>query len=364
MGWNSWNHFAGRVTDADVRAAADAMVSSGMRDAGYIYVNIDDTWEGERDSQGIIHSNSKFPDMKALADYVHSKGLKIGIYSSPGPMTCARFEGSYGHEDQDAETYAAWGFDYLKYDLCSYRNIMRDQSHGDRQVATKLMQDAYEKMHQALLKANRPIVYSLCQYGVNEAWKWAPQVGGNTWRTTTDINDTWSQMSVIGFAQAGLAKYSSPGHWNDPDMLEVGNGGMKTNEYQVHMSLWAMLAAPLLAGNDLSKMTVEIKDILGNKEVIAVDQDLLGRQGDRISAVGPFEVWVRPLANGEKVVALFNRGESDDSMTFRLADIGFSHSASGRDLWAHSNLGAIHESFSTIVPRHGVVMLRLSQTTR
>jgi alpha-galactosidase len=361
MGWNSWNHFAEKVTDGDVRAAADAMVSSGMRDAGYVYVNIDDTWEGQRDAQGFIHPNKKFPDMKALADYVHSKGLKFGVYSSPGPKTCGGYEGSYGHEEQDAQTYAKWGVDYLKYDLCSYDDIMRAQSHGDPQVAWKMMQQAYGKMHQALLKTHRPIVYGLCQYGMDAVWSWAPSVGGNLWRTSGDIQDSWTRMTMIGFEQAGLSKYAGPGHWNDPDMLEVGNGHMTENEYRVHMSLWAMLAAPLMAGNDLSKMDGATKSILLNKEVIAVDQDKLGKQGDRVTETGPFEVWMKPLANGEKAVALFNRGNSDNAMRFSLGEVGLAHPVHARDLWAHKDLGLIHNSYATVVPSHGVVLLRLTQ---
>ena len=359
MGWNSWNHFAGKVTDADVRAAADAMVSSGMRDAGYVYVNIDDTWEGERDAQGVIHSNSKFPDMKALADYVHSKGLKLGIYSSPGDKTCALFAGSLGHEEQDAQTYADWGIDYLKYDLCGLGKLMRPMS--DKDSANALMKQAYIKMHAALLKTHRPIVFSLCQYGWDRVWEWGPAVGGNLWRTTTDINDTWAQMTVIGFAQAGLAKYASPGHWNDPDMLEVGNGHMKPDEYRVHMSLWAMLAAPLLAGNDLSKMTPETESILMNKDVIAVDQDPMGKQGDRVRADGPFEVWMRPLANKETAVALFNRGESDDAMTLSFKELKLPENLMARDLWTHKDLGKLHGGYTAVVPHHGVLMLRLSE---
>ena len=361
MGWNSWNHFAGKVTDADVRAAADTIVASGMRDAGYIYVNIDDTWEGQRDAQGNIQSNSKFPDMKALADYVHSKGLKLGIYSSPGPQTCARFPASYGHEQQDANTYAKWGVDYLKYDLCSYGKIMKNEANGDPQKAWAMMQQAYEKMHQALVDTHRPIVYSLCQYGLDAVWKWGPQVGGNLWRTTGDINDTYGRMSLIGFSQAGLAKYAGPGHWNDPDMLEVGNGHMTPDEYRTHMSLWAILAAPLLAGNDLSKMDDTTKSILMNKDVIAVDQDSLGKQGDRVHASGPFEVWAKPLSGGDEAVALFNRSGAAYPITVHLEDVGFSGSAKARDLWTHKNLGTLTDSYTAVVPRHGVVMLRLSK---
>jgi alpha-galactosidase len=227
MGWNSWNLFAGRIDDKTVREMADAMVSSGMRDAGYIYLNIDDTWEGDRDASGLIHSNNKFPDMKALADYVHSKGLKFGIYSSPGPYTCAGYEGSYGHEAQDAKTYAAWGVDYLKYDWCSAGHLYPDSA----------MRAVYQKMAEALRATNRPIVYSLCQYGRDNVWEWGPKAGGNLWRTTGDINDTYKRMMEIVETQSAIAQWAGPGHWNDPDMLEVGNGGMTTAEYRTHMSL-------------------------------------------------------------------------------------------------------------------------------
>lgn len=359
MGWNSWNHFAGKVNDADVRAAADALVASGMRDAGYIYVNIDDTWEGSRDAQGNIQTNSKFPDMKALADYVHSKGLKLGIYSSPGPKTCAGYEGSYGHEQQDANTYAKWGIDYLKYDLCSYGKMMKQDAPGQPEKQWSMMQQAYEKMHQALQNTQRPIVFSLCQYGWDAVWKWGPKVGGNLWRTTGDIGDNYDRMSVIGFSQAGLSKYAAPGHWNDPDMLEIGNGKMTPDEYRTHMSLWAILAAPLLAGNDLSKMDDTTKSILMNKDVIAVDQDALGAQGDRVHESGPYEVWMKPLSDGSKAVALFNRSEAVYPITVHFKDIGFNGSVHARDLWAHKDLGSLQGSYTATVPRHGVVMLRL-----
>jgi alpha-galactosidase len=361
MGWNSWNHFAEKVSDADVRAAADALVSSGMRDAGYIYINIDDTWEGKRDANGVIQTNSKFPDMKALADYVHSKGLKLGIYSSPGPQTCANYEGSYGHEEQDAKSYAAWGIDYLKYDLCSFRKIMDEQSQGDPQKAFAIEKAAYEKMHKALLATGRPIVYSLCQYGWNNVWEWGPEVGGNLWRTTDDINDHYARMVDIGFSQAGLAKYAGPGHWNDPDMLEVGNGGMTNDEYRQHMTLWVILAAPLLAGNDLSKMTPETLALLTNKEVIAVDQDALGKQGDRVSAVGPMEIWAKPLSGGAKAVGLFNRADTPRSITLHLREVGFSENAKLRDLWQGKDVSASNGAYTVLVPAHGAALLKVSR---
>jgi len=359
MGWNSWNHFHRNITDAIVRSQADAMVSSGMRDAGYVYINIDDTWEGERDAQGFIHSNEKFPDMKALADYVHNKGLKLGIYSSPGAQTCAKFTGSLDHETQDAKTFADWGIDYLKYDLCGLRDQMK--AAPTTAVAHQIMIDAYERMDAALKRAGRPIVYSLCQYGNDAVWRWGASVGGNLWRTTGDINDHYSRMAEIGFSQAGLAKFSGPGHWNDPDMLEVGNGGMNTEEYRTHMSLWAILAAPLLAGNDLTTMTPETNALLTNREVIAIDQDRLGRQGDRVRAEGPLEIWMRPLADGSKAVGLFNRHPQAMPMKLDLADIGFRGKAKARDIWAAKDLGALKGSYETVVPGHGVLLLKITK---
>jgi alpha-galactosidase len=361
MGWNSWNLFAGRVSDKDVRAAADAMVSSGMKDAGYLYINIDDTWQGQRDAQGNIHANSKFPDMKALADYVHSKGLKIGIYSGPGAKTCAKYVGSLGHEEQDAKTYAAWGIDYLKYDLCSYRQNMIAEAPNDPAKQFQMMKDAYEKMHKALQATGRPIVYSFCQYGWNAVWEWGPSLGANLWRTTGDINPTWDRMTLIGFSQAGLAKYAGPGHWNDPDMLEVGNGKLTLDENRLHMSLWAILAAPLLAGNDLSQMPAETASILTNRDVIAIDQDPLGKQGDRVSAVGPVEIWSKPLQGGAKAVALFNRDDTALPVTLKLSDVGFGGGAKARDIWQSKDLGTLQGSYTATVPRHGVVLLRLTK---
>jgi alpha-galactosidase len=363
MGWNSWNHFGHSVNAADVRAAADALVSSGMRDEGYIYVNIDDTWEGERDAQGVLHSNSKFPDMKALADYVHSKGLKLGIYSSPGPNTCAKFAGSYGHEQQDADTFAQWGIDYLKYDLCGFRTMLQD-AHDDPILRQSMMEKAYEKMHQALLHTHRPIVYSICQYGEEAVWEWGAKVGGNLWRTTGDVNDTYDRMTLIGFGQAGLAKYAGPGHWNDPDMLEIGNGKMTADEYRTQMSLWSLLAAPLLAGNDLTQMDDVTKSILMNKAVIAVDQDPLGVQGDRVRETGPFEIWSKPLRGGDVAVGLFNRSNTPYPMTLRLKDVGITGAVHASDVWSQKDLGRLRGSYTATVPRHGVVMLILSRKDR
>lgn len=352
MGWNSWNKFAGRVDDAAVRGMADVMAANGMKDAGYVYVNIDDTWQGEREKNGNITTNKKFPDMKALADYVHSKGLKIGIYSSPGPNTCAGYEGSYGHEEQDAKTYAEWGIDYLKYDWCGARNLYKDEE----------MQAVYQIMGEALLKVGRPILYSLCQYGRAEVWKWGPEVGGNTSRTTGDIRDTWESMSKIGFAQDALAPYAAPGHWNDPDMLEIGNGGMNDDEYRTQMSLWSILAAPLLAGNDLRGMSPVILEILTNREVIAVNQDKAGKQGRRVAQSGEQEVWARPLADGGHAIGMFNRSAAPATVSVKSGELGLKASPKkGRDLWTHRDVTFNGAEYSVTVPSHGVVMLRVAE---
>ncbi len=360
MGWNSWNHFAERVTDADVRSAADMMVSTGMRDAGYVYVNVDDTWQGERDAQGVLHPNKRFPDMKALGDYIHSKGLKFGIYSSPGTKTCGGYAGSLDHEAQDAKLYADWGVDFLKYDLCSFEDEMkkvRAAHPDDPDAPKKLMIAAYKKMGDALKATGRPILYSLCQYGVDQPWKWGPEVGATMWRTTDDIDDSYWRMITIGFSQAGLSKYAGPGRWNDPDMLEVGNGKMTEDEYKTHMSLWVILASPLLAGNDLSKMSEADKNILMNKEAIAIDQDALGKQGDRLYQSGDLDVWTKPLSGGRVAVGMFNRSWSNREVSVDLAEIGFKNGANVRDVWKQKDLGRKSGVVRDWLPKHGVTLL-------
>jgi alpha-galactosidase len=269
--------------------------------------------------------------MKALADYVHSKGLKLGIYSSPGPQTCAGYEGSYGHEEQDAKTYAAWGIDYLKYDWCEARNVYKDDEE----------QAIYQKMGDALVKSGRPIVFSLCQYGHDNVWQWGSKVGGNLWRTTGDINDHWASLDLIGFGtqqgvtQLEIAQFAKPGHFNDPDMLEIGNGGMTADEYRLHMSVWSLLAAPLLAGNDLRTMSDETKSILMNAEVIAVDQD---KAVNPVRAVTP-DVWARTLADGSMAVGLINRGEAPVAVSVTWKSLGIAgKKIQARDLWAHKEV--------------------------
>ncbi|HXY49553.1 MAG TPA: glycoside hydrolase family 27 protein [Terriglobales bacterium] len=360
MGWNSWNKFACNVSDELIRGMADAVVKSGMREAGYQYVVIDDCWQVSRDAEGnILADRQRFPGgIKALADYVHSLGLKFGIYSDAGSKTCAGRPGGLGHEYHDARTYAAWGVDYLKYDWCN--------------TTTQDAKASYANIRSALDATGRPIVLSICEWGTAKPWLWGQEVGGNLWRTTDDIQDRWAgkkewkpgnccSYGVVDIvdAEAGLYSFAGPGHWNDPDMLEVGNGGMTTTEYRSHFSLWAMLAAPLVAGNDLRNMTPEIRDILTNKEVIAVDQDALGRQARRVWKDDDLEVWARPIAGGDRAVLLFNRGAEEQVITAKWEDLGYpAHlSAAVRDLWQGKDLGKFTGNFAAKVASHGVVMV-------
>jgi alpha-galactosidase len=356
MGWNSWNKFGCNVSEQLIKEVTDALVSTGMRDAGYQYVVIDDCWQVGRDAEGnIIPDPQRFPSgMKALADYVHAKGLKFGLYSDAGTQTCAKRPGSRGYEFQDARQYAAWGVDYLKYDWCA--------------TTTQNAQASYSIMRDALLQTGRPIVFSLCEWGTAKPWLWARDVG-NLWRTTSDIQDCWDckrdwgGMGVVHIIdlQAGLEAYAGPGHWNDPDMLEVGNGGMTPTEYRAHFSLWCLLAAPLIAGNDVRHMPPEIAEILLNKEVIAVDQDALGLQGRRVKREADYDVWAKQLSDGGRAVVLLNRGPTPHELRVNWTEIGYPNelAASVRDLWAHKDLGRHNGSFSATVPGHGVVMIKI-----
>jgi alpha-galactosidase len=361
MGWNTWNKFGCNVSDELVRGMADAMVKSGMKDAGYQYIVIDDCWQVSRDaSANIVADAQRFPNgIKALADYVHSLGLKFGIYSDAGSKTCAGRPGGLGHEYQDANMYASWGVDYLKYDWC---NTLPGQD----------AKSSYANIRQALDASGRPIVLSICEWGGRQPWLWGKQSGGNLWRTTGDIQDRWAgkkewspgdccSNGMLDIVDENEPLYSAagPGHWNDPDMLEVGNGGMTTTEYRSHFSLWAIMAAPLIAGNDLRNMTPEVHDILTNKEVIAIDQDLLGRQGRRVWKDGDLEVWGKQLQNGDRAVILLNRGSAEHEITVPWQQIGYPDhlSAEVRDLWAHKYLGKFTGKFSATVAPHGVVMV-------
>jgi alpha-galactosidase len=354
MGWNSWNKFACDVSESLIREMADAAVTSGMKDAGYQYIVIDDCWQVGRDDSGNIMPDAKrFPSgMKALADYIHSKGLKFGIYSDAGTGTCQNRPGGRGYEFQDARQYAEWGVDYLKYDWCNH--------------STQNSQASYSIMRDALAKSGRPIVFSLCEWGSTQPWLWAENVG-NLWRSTGDIQDKWDsgkKNDGLGVVQIldlnnGLASYAGPGHWNDPDMLEVGNGGMTATEYRSHFSMWALMAAPLISGNDLRSMTAETHDILTNKEVIAVDQDPLGIQGHRVKKDGDSEIWAKQMQDGSRAVVLLNRSSSAATIRVKWTDIGYpgSVAASVRDLWAHKDLGTKTGDYTATVPSHGVSMI-------
>ena len=360
MGWNSWNKVGCNVSEDMIKGMADGMVKSGMQDAGYRYVVIDDCWQVSRDKDGgIVADPQRFPSgIKALADYVHALGLKFGIYSDAGSKTCAGRPAGLGHEYQDALQYAAWGVDYLKYDWCN--------------TTTQDAKSSYANIRHALDATGRPIVLSICEWGTAKPWLWGKEVGGNLWRTTGDIQDRWAGsikwpdgnccsngMLAIVDQQVGLDSFAGPGHWNDPDMLEVGNGGMTTEEYRSHFSLWAMLAAPLIAGNDLRDMKPEIQEILTNKEVIAVDQDPLGSEGKRIVKDGDLEVWARPLGGGNRAVILLNRSPNQLKIGVGWESLGYPghFSAAVRDLWQHKDLGKFTGNFSASVPSHGVVML-------
>lgn len=349
MGWNDWYQYKCTISDAIVRANADALVSTGMKAAGYTYISIDDCWQGKRDAKGRIQPNSRFPNMKALAHYIHKKGLKFGIYSSPGPKTCAGYEGSYGHEEQDARTYAHWGVDLLKYDWCSARKVYTPDQ----------MQAAYKKMGDALKSTGRPILYSLCQYGLEGVWQWGASVGGNMWRTTDDIGGDYDRVSMFGFMQDGLAPYAGPGHWNDPDILQIGIGKLDHDEEVTQMSLWCILAAPLQAGNDLEHMNPETLAVLTNPEVIAVDQDPAGVEGHRAWQQGPLEIWVKPLIEGSHAVGLFNRGIGPLPITVDFQYIGLPDTVDVRDLWARKDLGTFHGSYTATVPPHGAILLKV-----
>lgn len=351
MGWNSWNHYSASVDDKAIRAAADALVSTGLRDAGYVYVDIDDGWQGTRDVNGVLHPNEKFPDMKELADYVHSRGLKFGIYSSPGPFSCASYIGSHGYEAQDAKTFADWGVDLLKYDWCSAGDLY--STLGD-------MRGRYQTMGAALQATGRPIVYSLCQYGLLDVGSWGREVGGNLWRVSTDsiVVNRWAAVSSR-FETHGNPQNSGPGGWNDPDMLLIGNGGLSSDEYRTHLTLWVILAAPLILGNDLQEMTPDIQEMLLNRDVIAVDQDKLGKQGQRIRIQGNLDIWSKPLENRSLAVALFNRGSAPEKFEVKWSDLGLSEDARIRDLWQRKDLGRAGKTYGTTIPAHGSVLLKV-----
>ncbi|MDD4191683.1 MAG: glycoside hydrolase family 27 protein [Mangrovibacterium sp.] len=357
MGWNSWNKFACDVSEDLIMGMADAMVSSGMMDAGYEYVVIDDCWQVGRDQNGeIVVDKERFPHgIKYLADYIHAKGLKFGIYSCAGSKTCAGRPGGFGHEYQDARTYAGWGVDYLKYDWCN--------------TTTQDSRSSYTNMSDALRTAGRPIVFSICEWGSTKPWEWAKEVG-HLWRTTGDILDRWDAMIGIVDKQRDLAEYAGPGHWNDPDMLEIGNGGMTTEEYKTHFSMWCMMAAPLMAGNDLADMSDDTKEILMNQELIAIDQDPLGKQASCYRDNGDYEIWGKALENDEKVTCLLNRSDEEKEVQVNLTYLlkasdnywyTYPYKLEDykvRDLWKHEYLKTDKSIMVTKMPPHSAKVYR------
>lgn len=416
LGWNSWNCFAKTVDQAKVKQAADKIVETGLINHGYTYVNIDDSWEGERDDKGVLRTNSKFPDMKGLSDYIHSKGLKFGIYSSPGPKTCGGYEGSYQHEDQDAQTFYEWGVDYIKYDNCfpaalvyglrteRYCKAVPEKSGEitalmkelevlgslgfgrtpaqearlkecrgllDKilsscgpgtmgKLSWELQREPYKKFRACLDKVPRDIVYSMNCFGGPAA----VECGANSWRTTGDIRDTWLSMSGIGFGQSGKEKDSSPGHWNDPDMLVVGvmsgrPSRLTPDEQYTHISLWSLLCAPLLIGCDLSKADEFTISLLSNDEVLEVNQDPLGKQAARISKKENLQVWAKDMEDGSKAVGLFNLNDDKRTVKVTWAELGLTGNHTIRDLWRQKDVGASDKEFEVEVNAHGACLLKL-----
>lgn len=354
MGWNSWNKFACDVNENLIMETADALASSGMKDAGYQYIVIDDCWQIARDKDGnIIADKDRFPHgIKYLADYIHGKGLKFGIYSCAGEKTCQGRPGSRGYQYQDARQYAAWGVDYLKYDWC-YNRAQKQEA-------------AYLTMSDALKASGRPIVFSICEWGSGEPWKWGKGIG-HLWRATGDITDCFEftnggALGVLNIIDkmAPLEKYAGPGHWNDADMLEIGNGGMTNTEYITHMSMWCMLASPLMAGNDIRNMDAATKNILTNKEVIAINQDALGKQAHLAITMGQKQIWTKRLQNGDIAVCFLNRAETPWNVDFNWRLLGIKNNLTIRDLWKHKNIGTTAANIKSNIASHAVLMVRLS----
>ena len=386
MGWNSWYVWENNVTEEIMRRAAQAMVTSGLIDHGYTYVNIDDCWAVKpgsqdpdlggpaRDAQGRVLTNKRFPDMKGLTDFIHGLGLKAGIYTSPGPLTCAGHTGALGHEEQDAARFAAWGFDFLKYDWCSYDSVAKDKGPAE-------LQKPYRLMSAILKKQDRDIVLNLCQYGMGRVWTWGAEVGGNSWRTAGDLGGSFEGIGTALFrdgfdlyAKENLHLYGGPGAWNDPDYLLLGylsnwNGRtvptpLTPDEQYSHVSLWCLLAAPLILSGDITRLDDFTLGLLTNDEVIDVDQDPLGQPGRRMSKSGDLEVWARTLEDGSLAVGLFNRGPKPEKVSARFSDLGISGPHEARDLWRQKDLGRFDGAYAADVAPHGVVLVRLRPAAR
>jgi hypothetical protein len=371
MGWNSWNCWGLAVDEEKVVASAKVFKDKGLLDHGWSYINIDDGWEikgdspaAKRDARGDIITNDKFKDMKRLADRIHALGLKFGIYSSPGPLTCGGYTATYGYETNDARSYGAWGVDYLKYDWCSYDTISKGETRQE-------LQKPYRVMRRELDKTGRDIVFSLCQYGMGKVWEWGADVGGNLWRTTEDITDTWASLRGIGFSQIENAPFAGPGHWNDPDMLVVGWVGwgpslhpsnLTPDEQYTHISLWSLLSAPLLIGCDLTRLDDFTLNLLTNDEVLALDQDPLGRAAVPKAKAGDVQVWVKELHDGSRAVGLFNLGEDSAAYLLNLKSVGLEGPFAVRDIWRQKDLEpAAGGTIASRIPAHGVVLLKLSR---
>jgi len=379
MGWNDWYAHYTRITDKMMRDAADIMISNGMADAGYQYVNVDDCWMNEaksndagrvgpaRDAKGNILPNTYFPDMKGMSDYIHSKGLKAGIYTSPGPETCAGFTGSFQHEAEDAKQFADWGFDFLKYDWCSYGNIL-----GNNHVTSEMYQKPYRLMGSILKDQKRDIVFNLCQYGMDKVWKWGDDVWGNSWRTGDDLGVGLNALFEVALKNAGYSAYAKPGSWNDPDYIQIGYVGnangmglpvhtnLSPNEQYAFMSMWCLLASPLVYSGDLDKLDKFTLNILCNPEVIAIDQDPLGNAATAISRTEESFILIKELEDGSEAAGLCNSGEIPQRITLKWAEAGLKGKKVIRDLWKQKNIGVYNNKFSVIVPRHGVVMIKIS----
>jgi alpha-galactosidase len=361
LGWNSWNCWALSVSDEKVRLSAKQMYDK-LAGHGWTYINIDDGWEdANRAANGEIVPNKKFPDMKSLGDYIHRLGLKLGIYSSPGPKTCGGYLGSYQHEEQDANDYASWGIDYLKYDWCSYGNIApKSPSLDEYKKPYFLMRDALDKTH-------RDIMFSLCQYGMGDVWNWGAEVGGNSWRTTGDINDSWGSLDEIGFSQDKAAPHAKPGHFNDPDMLIVGkvgwgpslhNSRLTPDEQYTHISLWSLLSAPLLIGCDMSQLDNFTLNLLTNDDVLAIDQDALGKSARKVYEKDNIQVWVKDREDGTKAFGIFNLNLKAQKATINFSDLKLSSQLKLRDVWRQKDLGVFKNAYTAYLPAHGVVLLK------
>ena len=366
MGWNSWNCWGLTVDDEKVKSSAQAFIDKGLIDHGWSYINIDDGWQDpERAADGEILPNKKFGDIAGLANWLHDKGLKFGVYSSPGTKTCGGYTGSYQHELQDATTYNKWGVDYLKYDWCSYQEVFNKENDTTLQAYQK----PYRIMADALMKQPRDIVYSLCQYGMADVWEWGGKINGNSWRTTGDINDTWGSVVANGFDHPELFRYAKPGNWNDPDMLVVGKVGwsgtlhatnLTPDEQYSHISLWCLLSSPLLIGCDVSRLDDFTLNLLSNDEVLAIDQDVAGRQAQQKIKTNDYQIWVKDMADGSKTIGIFNMSNGYKNISVNFGSLGLNGRYNVRDLWRQVNVGTSSASYSSNIPPHGVSLIKLS----